>query len=464
MKIPGIVIAASASGSGKTAVTMAMMKAFKNAGKTVRACKCGPDYIDPMFHREVLGIDSENLDLYFCSGERLKERFCHHAEGADLVVTEGVMGYYDGISLSSDTASTYDVARTLGLPVILVVPARGMASTILAVLKGMIEYRDDSNIRGIILNRISPMLYPKMKKMIEEGMQEMGHPVKVVGYVPEEEAFHLESRHLGLMLPEEIKNLGEQVDRAAEILAGSLDMEMILEIAGEAKEICGCQDDAEQERTGKGSDERKVRIGVACDRAFCFYYKDNMELLKELGCELVPFSPLEDAKLPEHLDGLLFGGGYPELCARKLSDNSSMRKAVREQIEDGIPCIAECGGFLYLTEELEGEDGKSYPMVGALSGKGFKKGRLTRFGYIELTAETDGAYLKKGEKIRAHEFHYWDSTENGEDTLAMKPDGVRKWQAVHMKENLFAGFPHLYFYSNPKVAERFVEACAEYRR
>ena len=458
MKIPGIVIAASASGSGKTAVTMAMMKAFKNAGKKVRACKCGPDYIDPMFHREVLGIDSENLDLYFCDRERLKERFMHHAEGAELVVTEGVMGYYDGISLDSDQASTYDVARTLGLPVILVVPARGMASTILAVLKGMIEYRNDSNIRGIILNRISPMLYPKMKKMIEEGLLAMGFQVQVVGYVPEEDAFHLESRHLGLMLPEEIGNLEKQIDRAAEILTETLDMESVLEIAWEAKEIECHPVKAKQEETG-----RKVRIGVARDRAFCFYYKDNIELLKELGCEIIPFSPLEDTRLPEHLDGLLFGGGYPELCAKHLAENRAMRKDVRKQIENGIPCIAECGGFLYLTEELEGEDGKHYPMVGALPGKGIKKGRLTRFGYIELTAEMNGVYMKKGEKIRAHEFHYWDSTENGEDTLAVKPDGVRKWQAVHMKGNLFAGFPHLYFYSNPKVAERFVEACRTYR-
>ena len=269
MKIPGIVIAASASGSGKTAVTMAMMKAFKNAGKKVRACKCGPDYIDPMFHREVLGIDSENLDLYFCDRERLKERFMHHAEGAELVVTEGVMGYYDGISLDSDEASTYDVARTLGLPVILVVPARGMASTILAVLKGMIEYRNDSNIRGIILNRISPMLYPKMKKMIEEGLQTMGFQVQVVGYVPEEDAFHLESRHLGLMLPEEIGNLGKQIDRAAEILTETLDMESVLKIAWEAKEMEYHPVKAKQEAAG-----RKVRIGVARDLAFCFYYKE----------------------------------------------------------------------------------------------------------------------------------------------------------------------------------------------
>lgn len=188
-----------------------------------------------------------------------------------------------------------------------------------------------------------------------------------------------------------------------------------------------------------------------------------MELLKELGCEIIPFSPLEDTRLPEHLDGLLFGGGYPELCAKHLAENRAMRKDVRKQIENGIPCIAECGGFLYLTEEMEGEDGKHYPMVGALPGKGIKKGRLTRFGYIELTAEMNGVYMKKGEKIRAHEFHYWDSTENGKDTLAVKPDGVRKWQAVHMKGNLFAGFPHLYFYSNPKVAKRFVEACRIYR-
>ena len=292
----------------------------------------------------------------------------------------------------------------------------------------MIEYRNDSNIRGIILNRISPMLYPKMKKMIEEGLQTMGFQVQVVGYVPEEDAFHLESRHLGLMLPEEIGNLGKQIDRAAEILTETLDMESVLKIAWEAKEMEYHPVKAKQEAAG-----RKVRIGVARDLAFCFYYKDNMELLKELGCEIIPFSPLEDTRLPEHLDGLLFGGGYPELCAKHLAENRAMRKDVRKQIENGIPCIAECGGFLYLAEELEGEDGKHYPMVGVLPGKGIKKGRLTRFGYIELTAEMNGVYMKKGEKIRAHEFHYWDSTENGEDTLAVKPDGVRKWQAVHMK-------------------------------
>ena len=371
MKIPGIVIAASASGSGKTAVTMAMMKAFKNAGKKVRACKCGPDYIDPMFHREVLGIDSENLDLYFCDRERLKERFMHHAEGAELVVTEGVMGYYDGISLDSDQASTYDVARTLGLPVILVVPARGMASTILAVLKGMIEYRNDSNIRGIILNRISPMLYPKMKKMIEEGLQTMGFQVQVVGYVPEEDAFHLESRHLGLMLPEEIGNLKKQIDRAAEILTETLDMESVLKIAWEAKEMEYHPVKAKQEAAG-----RKVRIGVARDLAFCFYYKDNMELLKELGCEIIPFSPLEDTRLPEHLDGLLFGGGYPELCAKHLAENRAMRKDEESRLKMEFHVLRNVEDFYIWQKSWKGKMESTIRWWGHFREKGSKKGDL----------------------------------------------------------------------------------------
>lgn len=473
MKIPRIMIAAIASGSGKTTFSCALMAALKKKGMQVAACKCGPDYIDPMFHREVLGIDSENLDLFFCDEDRLKERFLHHAGGADIAVIEGVMGYYDGMMLESEKASSYDVARTLRAPVILVLPCKGMAVSVLAVLKGIMEFRGDSNIKGIVLNRILPMLYPKMKEMIETQLANMGHEIQVVGYIPENEAFHLESRHLGLILPGECERLERQIEEASRVLAETVDLEQILGIAKEAEEFLTAEQHASEgeekaweafEKAAGDTPLYGVRIGIARDEAFCFYYKDNLEFLKKRGCEIVPFSPLHDEQLPENLGGILLGGGYPEVYAKGLAENGKIKQDIRKQILRGLPCIAECGGFLYLQEFLEGEDGADYPMAGVLPGNAVRKDRLVRFGYIEIYAKKDGRYLKNGESLRGHEFHYWDSSENGEDCLAVKPNGSRKWQAIHMEGNLFAGFPHLYWYSNPEFGIRFARECAQYQK
>ena len=235
-KRPGILLAAPSSGSGKTIAACGLMAAFRQMGKNIRACKCGPDYIDPMFHRTVLGIESENLDLFFSSKEELREIYQNHGNGADLVVTEGVMGYYDGISFGSMNGSAWDIAGVLELPVILVVPCRGMASSVLALLKGFLEYQKDSHIRGIILNRISPMLYPRMKEMLDHGLVDMGHPeVKILGYLPEKECFRLESRHLGLVTPQELTGLKSQLQEAGMTIAETVDLPEILKIAEQAE-------------------------------------------------------------------------------------------------------------------------------------------------------------------------------------------------------------------------------------
>ncbi|MCI8637793.1 MAG: cobyrinate a,c-diamide synthase [Coprococcus sp.] len=457
----GFMVAAPASGSGKTALVCGLIEAYRQKGQRAAACKCGPDYIDGLFHQEILGVDSENLDLFFSGKEGLKERFFTHAEENDITVVEGVMGYYDGLELGKDQASSYEIASVLHLPVLLVLPCRGMALTTAALLKGLLEFRKDSQIKGVILNRITPMLYPRMKEMLEKTAREMGHEIKVFGYMPEDAAFQFESRHLGLKLPGEIRNLKDQVRRAARILTETVDLSGIMELAKEnVQEGFKWPEHAEEynEKPGRG-----VRVGVARDPAFCFYYKANLELLASLGCELVFFSPLKDEHLPEDLDGLLLGGGYPELYAAELSANTAMRREIKDLLAEGNPCVAECGGFLYLQEELEGADGVFYPMAGALAGKASGQGRLVRFGYIEVIGEKDGNFLKKGEKIRGHEHHYWDSTENGENCLAVKPDGKRSWEAVHMEGNLFAGFPHLYWPSHPEFARRFVRACSRRR-
>lgn len=471
MRTPGILLAAPSSGSGKTAAACALMAAYKASGVTVRACKCGPDYIDPMFHREVLGVDSVNLDLFFSSGEMLRDLYDRHGDGADLVITEGVMGYYDGMSMDTDCGSSYDVARTLNLPVLLVLPARGAALSLAAVASGMIRYRSDSRICGILLNQVSEMTYPRIKDMLERELSVMGNEIPVVGYLPKADAFAIGSRHLGLVTPEELEGLKNQLKEAGEILARTVDLERIRRIAEEA---CARIPGAPCEIPDRKAVAR-VRIGIARDRAFCFYYKENRNLLERLGCELVYFSPLEDSALPEGVDGLLLGGGYPELYAKELSANQSMLQSVRRAAEQGMPLLAECGGFMYLHEAIEDQEGRSWQMAGVIAGTSFPTGRLGRFGYISIENEGDSqedaseenpseqrsrsGYLRQGETIRGHEFHYWDSTDSGSDCIARKPDGRRNWLCIYDRGNMFAGYPHLYYPSLPEFAERFVQRC-----
>lgn len=465
MKTPAFLIAAPGSGSGKTMISCGLMAAFLEQGKTVVSCKCGPDYIDPMFHREVVGVDSQNLDLFFYEKEQLKSLYAAHANKAELAVAEGVMGYYDGMGIDTERASSYDVARTLGLPVILVVSAKGSALSLAALVRGMIEFAPDSNIRGILLNRVSGMLYPKLKAMLEAELFKAGHEtVKVVGYVPEHEAFSMGSRHLGLVTPQEIEGLKEQLFRAGGVLAETVDLESLYEIAERAEALPDPQeqaDDAAGEKTEAAPQE--VLIGVARDEAFCFYYKENLELLKKLGARPVFFSPLHEERLPEGIGGLLLGGGYPELYAGQLSQKKRLLSEIREKLSQGMPCHAECGGFLYLHEGLTDQNGVRWEMAGVIPGEAHPQGKLVRFGYITLQGETEGAFLKKGERIRGHEFHYWDSTDNGKAARAWKPDGKRSWECVHMEKNLFAGFPHLAYLSNPQFAERFVKAAAQWQ-
>ena len=462
----GILLSAPASGSGKTAAACALMAALRDQGLEVRACKCGPDYIDPMFHREVLGIDSKNLDLFFSGKEELIREYERHTEGADITVTEGVMGYYDGMTLDSEKASSYDVARTLGLPVLLVLPCRGASLSLAAVVKGIAEFREDSNVCGILLNRVSDMLYPGLKKMLEEELRKMGHDIPVAGYLPEDPCFRMESRHLGLVTPQEMDGLKARMQEAGNLLARTVDLKLVKEIAGKA--VLNSESGAGSEKVGDQTGDhvsvrKKIRLGIARDEAFCFYYKDNLNLLEDLGCNLVPFSPLRDSALPENLDGLILGGGYPELHGKELAENKGMLTSVRSALEAGMPCLAECGGFMYLHEEMEDRDGAVYSLVGRIHGRTYPTGKLVRFGYVQIRnreeEDLSEGYLLPGETVRGHEFHYWDSTDSGEDCVAVKPDGRRKWNCIHMEGNLFAGYPHLYFPSMRGFAERFVRRC-----
>ena len=416
--------------------------------------KCGPDYIDPMFHGRVIGTRSRNLDTFFTDTETTRYLFAENALDCDIAVTEGVMGYYDGLGGIRTEGSTYDVAAALAIPAILIVSCRGASLSILAMIKGFLEYRPDSRIKAVILNQISPMIYGQLKPLIEEKLG-----VKVLGYVPKLTDLNLESRHLGLVLPGEIEALKEKLNRLAAVLEETLDLDAFCALAEDTEELS-----IQVPEIPVVEEPEKIRLAVAADDAFCFTYQDNLKLLETMGAELVFFSPLQDEKLPEAVDGMILSGGYPELHAKALSENVSMRTSVKTAIEAGMPCIAECGGFLYLHRELEGSDGVFFPMAGVLDAKAYRTDRLGRFGYITLTAEEDQLLGKAGMEIRGHEFHYWDSEQCGNSFHAKKPVGKREWDCVNSSKSLYAGFPHLFFWSNPQAAYEFLKKCEEYHR
>ena len=337
----------------------------------------------------------------------------------------------------------------------LVVDARGASVSLAALIKGFLEFERPmgSQIKAVIFNRMSPMLYPRIRELVE---RETG--IRAAGFVPELDFLKVGSRHLGLVLPEEIAGLREQMNRLGKCLEEKIDWEFLAELGAEKEE----KDVFEVQKAAP----HRFRLGIAMDEAFCFYYQDNLRLLERLGGELVYFSPIHDRSLPEQLDGLILGGGYPELYCEALSLNESMRESVKKAAEGGLPVLGECGGYLYLLEELEAEDGRIWPMTGVLKGKGYKKGKNSRFGYIGVEAEKDSLYLKPGEQIRGHEFHYWDCEVLEEEWVmrAKKPVGNRSWPCIRIKNQVMAGFPHLFYPSCPAFAVRFAKACVRYKR
>ncbi|MGM9604778.1 MAG: cobyrinate a,c-diamide synthase [Faecousia sp.] len=438
-KLPRVLIAGTNSGCGKTTVVCAVLQALKNRGEVLASFKCGPDYIDPMFHSAVLGLRCRNLDLHFFEENTLR---CLLSQGEGCAVIEGVMGYYDGVGTGCE-ASSYAVAKAADAPAVLVVNARGAAHSILAVLGGFAGLYPDSGIRGVILNNCSHMLYPKLKALI---LEHFAGTIQPLGFLPPMPDCSLESRHLGLVTAEEISNLQEKLGLLAENAEKNIDLDGLLALARSAPAL-------RWEPFALPRPGSAVRIAVARDRAFCFYYEDNFRLLEQLGAELLPFSPLEDDALPENIQGLYLGGGYPELHAKALGENETMRASIRRALEHGLPCIAECGGFLYLQEKL-----LEQPMVGFLKGSGFYAGHLVRFGYATLTANRDGMLLRRGETLSVHEFHYYDVDDPGDAFTAKKASGSA-WNCGVVSDTLYAGFPHLHFYAKPEIAARFLALC-----
>ena len=451
---PRILLAAPGSGSGKTLLTTGLLTLFHNRGIRCRSFKCGPDYIDPMFHKYVLGIDSCNLDSFFLPEEELRELFRKRAADAELSVLEGVMGYYDGIGGNSTAASTYEVAKITDTPVILVVDGKGSSLSLAAQIKGFLDYQKDSHICGVILNKTNKMVGERLRPEIEK----LG--VRYLGAVPVCETMDIKSRHLGLTMPQEQSELRGHLNAFAKQLEEYLDVDGILELAGYSKKEeteQSNQTDLNQEETKQDeirpidseSEPPTRRMAVAMDEAFCFYYQENQDFLRQRGWELIPFSPLHDAALPEQVHAILLGGGYPELYAKELSANEPMLASIRNAHAEGIKILAECGGFLYLQEHLEDEAGTRWPVTGLIHADGFRTEKLGRFGYISLTQ--NGAV-----RIKGHEFHYWDSTAPGSAFRAEKPQSNRGWDCMYQTDSLLAGFPHLYYLSGPDLILSFL--------
>ena len=457
IRIPRIMIAAPGSGSGKTLLTCALLRLLQRKGIRAAAFKCGPDFIDPMFHKKVLGTPSRNLDLYLAGEEGVRRSFAAGCESAQIAVIEGVMGYFDGTGSSGMEGSSYHLASVLQAPVLLAVDVRGMSRSAAALIKGFTDYGEQKMIRGAFLNRVSPAMANRISGWLES---EAGIPV--LGSFPADDALHIESRHLGLVEPDEVPDLLQKIDHAADLLEQTLNLELLLEIAQSAPVLQVEKmsvKEFEAARENARNEEAPVTIAVAEDEAFSFYYEDNLELLEELGAQIVRFSPFHDREIPE-ADGLLIGGGYPELRAQELAANTFMVSSIRRAAEQGMPMLAECGGFQYLQEELMDADGIAHRMCGVLQGCSRMTKKLVRFGYVEVSGE--GGYFGSGRAIRGHEFHYSDSTNNGNACKAVKPDG-RAWDCMVVQGRIVAGYPHLYYRSDPAFAEAFVRECRKFR-
>jgi cobyrinic acid a,c-diamide synthase len=440
-----IMIAGTHSGCGKTTVTCAILAALKARNMNVAAFKCGPDYIDPMFHRKAIEVPSYNLDSLFCDDETLKYLMYENSKNADISVVEGVMGFYDGVD---GRGSAHSVSMITETPVVVVIDCKGASESIGAVMKGFLEYKQPNMIKGFIFDRLPERLVPRIKAICEELK------TSFYGYMPTN-SFTFESRRLGLVTADEVRGIKEKLSELRQLAEKNILLDEIIM----ATDVPYPQ--FAEPKLHIAKHRNAPIIAVAKDEAFCFIYSDNIALLEKLGCKIEYFSPLRDKKLPANCCGLLLSGGYPELYAEQLSQNQEMINIIKTAIKSGIPTIAECGGFMYLHEKMVLADDRCFDMVGAIKGNVFATQKLQRFGYVTLDALKNCLICDKSDKIAAHEFHYWDSTNCGCDFTASKSDG-RNWECVHADNTLYAGFPHLYFYADIRIAERFAAACAEF--
>nr|HID59137.1 cobyrinate a,c-diamide synthase [Desulfobacterales bacterium] len=453
MKIPGVIIAGTHSGCGKTTVSLGIMAALIKRGFKVQAFKVGPDFIDPGYHRRITGRDAHNLDGWMLSQIRNREIFSRYNHDADIAVVEGVMGLFDGLSGDDESGSTAQMAKWLNLPVILVIDARSMARSAAAIALGFSRFDPDLRILGIIFNRVGSSVHAEILKEAISSLPDL----LFFGSLPVDKELEIPSRYLGLLTDEEFALGKRMIDRLASWIETHIQLDSLLNSLKGLKI---------EDHWAELSTEPDVKIGIARDKAFCFYYAENIRLLKEAGADIVPFSPLQDNRLPEGVQGLYFGGGYPELYCHKLSENRNLLEEIRAFGDRGGPIYAECGGFMFLMKEIRTTSGKRYPMVGFFNMTAMMEDRLKSLGYREIVTQKESLLGGAGTRVRGHEFHY--SRIQGMDrqgeciyTMTDRRTKSRGEEGFYVK-NILGSYIHLHWGSNPDVARHFVDFCRRF--
>jgi cobyrinic acid a,c-diamide synthase len=450
--IKGIVVAGTQSGSGKTTLTLAILAALKRRGLRVVSFKVGPDFIDPGHHTRITGTACHNLDGWMLSKSYNLEIFNRNVKEADLAVVEGVMGLFDGYDGKSEVGSTAQMAKWLNLPVLLAVNAKSMARSAAALVQGFEKFDPDLRFGGVIFNQLGSTRHLNYLKDALSGHVQM----PCLGGLLKNADIAMPERHLGLVTLQDHPLSPGAINRLADFIESSVDMDALLAC------FAGIRASQEKAPCPRPLQPARVRIGVAMDQAFCFYYPDNLDALTAAGAELVPFSPIADASLPEGLGGIYFGGGYPELHAEKLAANSQIRSQVLASSLKGMPIYAECGGLMYLCREMTDMDGRIHPMTGCFSFSTRMLQRLKTLGYREITLKKNTILGPAGQKIRGHEFHYSEIIPPAAvpDVYAVTSRfGESETEEGFQVNNTLGSYIHLHFGSQPNAAAAFVRSC-----
>lgn len=445
------VLAGTGSGVGKTTFTIGIMRALMKRGLTVQGFKCGPDYIDPTYHTAVTKRPSRNIDSYMMEHEVIRAIVARASQDTDVAIIEGVMGFYDGKSPLSNEGSAADISEITKSPVILIVNAASMARSVAAIVKGFQLLNENSNIVGVIANQLgSKSHFDIVKTAIEK---ECGIPV--IGYLPKGAVPAMPSRHLGLVPAIERGDLDSYFDSLATAIEETVDMDQLMEITkAQPLEVSSTIFDSQSEK-------EEVHLAVAKDAAFNFYYEENLELLIAHGAILHFFSPLQNEEVPAVAQGLYIGGGFPEEFAEQLAANEKAKESIRNAISRGLPTLAECGGFMYLTEEIVDRQAQAFRMLGVIPGRVLMQDKRAALGYREITGMPGNFLIGEEEQAKGHEFHY--SKYEGEHTMPayFSKGRFRAQQEGYLHKNLIAGFTQFHFASNPQLVENWLKACLE---
>ena len=445
-------IAATQSGSGKTTLTVGLLAALKNRGLNVQAYKVGPDYIDTGWHESACGKISHNLDAWLVGSDNVKKIFVDTSRGADIAIVEGVMGLYDGGR--NGISSTAEISKLIDAPVVLVIDAKSMGTSAAAIALGFREFDKSVNIAGVILNRLGSDSH---RDMIADALDSIG--IKIFGAIRRNDEFTLPERHLGLV-PTSEHQACNALQKICAAVENQVDVDGLIELAN-----LGTRDE------GLGTSELEIRhtsrikIAVARDEAFNFYYGAALAELENFGAEIIFFSPLEDEHLPEGVSGLIIGGGFPEMFAARLEQNKSLRAEIFRAVEEGMPIFAECGGFMYLMREVVDFDGKIFRMCGVIDGVASMTNKLQTVGYVDAKILRDCAIGSAGEKIHAHEFHFSTAEISAAEEKIFHCTKLRtgkQFAAGVVKKNVVASYLHIHFVGCPNVAKNFVESCKKF--